>query len=648
MNRIDYAKTAEYCKREWPELCEKVISIADDVCKNKFIFDMHWDLERVDEPTVFENEIDWFYKRNNDPEFLFQLNRHHFFISLANAYWLTGDEKYVKKLKALMLHWIETVPFSNHNALHPWRSLEIGFRGEYWTLAINIVKDCPLIDGVFLKKYHESLGLHAEKLIEFHSVNNNLSNWGVIQDHGLFDIGIELQNEEYIGTALSRLYRQADIQVMADGVHWEQSCLYHNEVLKCFLDVIFRARQNGIKLSEGFIKQVKKMAAVNAAWIKPNGKCPLLGDSDYVDIRDVLTQSALAFADPVLKGLGYSKPDFESVWLLGTDAAKAYESIAPAKPDFNSITLSDSGNYIMRSSFERDSNYLMFHNGYTGAGHAHEDKLSFALSIGENDIFTDCGRGTYVWGKARKFLKSYAAHNTIAVDGKHFIESNGWQYKSLAPSMKGSFDKGEGYEYVSGAHLGYLDLRSPVLIKRGILWIKPDIYLIIDEMHAKATHTYSQYFNFSPNGNLTIRKCGTVADFNAPSAHAYIKTLAADTVFAEHDSLYSDHYNDMIKTKGLKTSFKAKAETNAVTVIIANANGKYKSIKVEKAPVLSDDRKTGVSENEALGIMIDLDGEEHTVVLTFKETMKVLFCNEKHAAAKITWYNKNKHHNVLW
>ena len=371
MNRIDYAKTAEYCKREWPELCEKVISIADDVCKNRFIFDMHWDLERVDEPTVFENEVDWFYKRNNDPEFIFQLNRHHFFISLANAYWLTGDEKYVKKLKELMLHWIETVPFSNHNSSHPWRSLEIGFRGEYWTLAINIIKDCPLTDDAFLEKYHESLKLHAEKLIEFHSVNNNLSNWGVIQDHGLFDIGIELQNEEYIGTALSRLYRQADIQVMADGVHWEQSCLYHNEVLKCFLDVIFRAQQNGIQLSENFIKQTKKMAAVNAAWIKPNGKCPLLGDSDSVDIRDVLTQSALAFGDPVLKGLGYPKPDFESVWLLGADAEKAYDSIAPSKPDFTSIALSDSGNYIMRSSFDNCSNYLMFHNGYTGAGHAH-------------------------------------------------------------------------------------------------------------------------------------------------------------------------------------------------------------------------------------------------------------------------------------
>ena len=196
--------------------------------------------------------------------------------------------------------------------------------------------------------------------------------------------------------------------------------------------------------------------------------------------------------------------------------------------------------------------------------------------------------------------------------------------------------------------MGYFGLRSPVFIKRGIFWIKPDIYLIIDEMHAKAAHTYSQYFNFSPNGELKIRECGTVADFIAPSAHAYIKTLAANTVFTQHDSLYSDHYNDMIKTKGLKTSFKAKAGTNAVTVIVANANGKYENIKVEKAPVLSDDRKTAVSENEALGIIIDLDGDAHTVVLTFRETMKVLFCNEKHAAAKITWYNKNEHHNVLW
>lgn len=38
------------------------------------------------------------------------------------------------------------------------------------------------------------------------------------------------------------------MQIMPDGVHWEQSPMYHNEVLHCLLDVILLAKRNDIAL----------------------------------------------------------------------------------------------------------------------------------------------------------------------------------------------------------------------------------------------------------------------------------------------------------------------------------------------------------------------------------------------------------------
>lgn len=645
---INYDEVAQYCKENWAETTEKVIQIANDVCENKFIFDMPYDLERVDEPTVFEKEIDWFYKKNGDQEFMFQMNRHHYFIALAQAYRFTKDDKYILKLKDLMVNWIETVKCPDKNSSCPWRSLETGLRGENWTLAIDILKGSPLIDDEFLKIYHESLHTHAKALLKFYTINNYQSNWGVIESHGLFDIGLELDNEEYINTALERLYTQSNHQIMADGVHWEQSCLYHNEVLTCFLDVILRAKRNNIKLKESFLNNVKRLAMVNIAWIKPNGKCPLLGDSDYNDIKDILTKSAVAFDNGELKYSAFDNVDFDTVWILGVEANEEYQKIKKIKPDYKSIALNDSGNFILREDFSENSNYLLFHNGYTGAGHAHEDKLSFEFSIGKDDIIMDCGRYTYLWNKEREHLKSFKAHNTVCVDNKHFVESDGWDYKSLAPTVKGTFTQNEKFEYLSSSHIGYLNIENNdyVFVNRSIAWLKPDIYLIIDEFETKGSHTYNQYFNFAPNGKLEINS-DTIKYF-ANNSTAYIKTFAKNIKLEKTSGLYSDHYNEIEDIDTVKTTFNGKGKTVAITVLIANKNEKYKKISVNRCHVFSDKTKSNLDLPDAFGLKINLDDEEHTIILSLKELLWVLFCNGKSASAKITWYKNDEYITVQW
>ncbi|MCX4366665.1 MAG: hypothetical protein OSJ67_01550 [Clostridia bacterium] len=58
MNNGEYAFITAYCKKYWSDNVKKTIKIADDVCDNTFVFEMPWDMERTDEPTHFDGDID--------------------------------------------------------------------------------------------------------------------------------------------------------------------------------------------------------------------------------------------------------------------------------------------------------------------------------------------------------------------------------------------------------------------------------------------------------------------------------------------------------------------------------------------------------------------------------------------------------------
>ena len=81
-----------------------------------------------------------------------------------------------------------------------------------------------------------------------------ISNWGVIENQGLFEIALSLPKTEaskkYLDTAIEHLEVLSRMAVMPDGVEWEQSPMYHNEVLKCFLDVVILAKWNEIEIPQ--------------------------------------------------------------------------------------------------------------------------------------------------------------------------------------------------------------------------------------------------------------------------------------------------------------------------------------------------------------------------------------------------------------
>ena len=47
--------------------------------------------------------------------------------------------------------WIDHVPLNEKYAAGPWRSLDTGFRGEYWSKAIWLFHDSPTLTEAFYR-----------------------------------------------------------------------------------------------------------------------------------------------------------------------------------------------------------------------------------------------------------------------------------------------------------------------------------------------------------------------------------------------------------------------------------------------------------------------------------------------------------------
>lgn len=620
----DPKKAAAYCRENWQEDTAHILRVADEVCRNYFLFDLSWDMERTYEPVIFEQEIDWSIQPKGDPEFVWQFNRHRFFICLGQAYWLTGDEKYVKGFLRLINDWMDRVVLDETTQSGPWRMLETGLRGETWTKAIRYFKDSELITEEFLDRFADCLRAHARRLVTRGGDERLQSNWCVLENSGLFEIALALpqdeQTKEWIEIALDRLDRSSSVQVYADGSQWEQSPMYHNEVYHCLCCVVHLARINGIALPEGMEERVHRMARADMTWRKPDGHQFTHGDSDDTDLRDVLSMGACLFQDPELKYAGFDRLDFESAWDFGPAAWEAYDELPAKEPAFTSAGLADSGNYYLRSDWSERANLLHFTCGGMSTGHCHGDKLHVSLVLNGEDVLTDGGRGTYMDVPLRFALKENAAHNTTTVDDKPFTTfESSWYTQHLSLAVNRSFYQGKTAEYIQGGHLGYID--DGIFVNRRIIWIKPDIYLINDEFYAQGTHTCRQHFHFSPKGSVKTEQ--NRLTFCGENTDAFFTFLTEGVQLEEKTGVYSEHYNQSGENPYVCAAVQREGFVSMITVINGGTKGRTQPASVQLLEASSHSLGRPFTEREAQAVLISVDGRSYVVTICHDEIYHV-------------------------
>lgn len=581
-------------KKEFPKEVERSIATAKEVGQQYFLFRYPWDMEKTNIPFQFKKEIDWDANPYGDPEWTFMLNRHRYWQDLGKAYLLTGKEKYAKTFVNQLTQWITNNPISENTKQTSWRRIEAGIRAENWIKSFELLKGSKHITPAFLQKFLNSLAQHAEYLNEGFSKFSQTSNWGVLEFQGLFHIAVFMpefkQAETWKTNAIKNLAATAKHQILDDGTQWEQSPMYHNEVFHSFLNVVLLSQRKAIELPKIITQKTRAMALANITWQKPNYHQPLLGDSDDTDLRDLLTTAGMVFMNPTIKNRAFPEADYGNEFLFNTKSKTAYKNLKSQKPDFLSLFQANSGDLYSRSSWEEDAFYSSFHLKRLGGGHAHDDLLHFSLFAFNRDYLVDPGRFTYVDNKWRQYFKDSRSHNTLAVDDKpNSIYSTSWG-NNFDAKEEGVFAiTRKGFDYAEAINTAYMRLEDPVKIQRRMLYLKPDVWLLIDSFEGQEKHTYSQYFNF-PNKKVSKEENSistTYADKNL-----VVEALNPVEITLE-EAWFSPEYN--LKEESLKAKFSAqkKGFASFISLLYFPENS---PIDFKKVPVYN--RKDKLLEDE--------------------------------------------------
>lgn len=599
----------------WPEETALSQWTADLLLEDTFWFRLPWDMEQTAEPVHFENGIDWAYFPGEDEEFTFMMNRHRYWICLGQAYHATGDEKYAQCFVRQLLDWIEKEPLRESAYVHTWRTIEAGLRVDYWCRAMALMAHSPAVTDEVIEKFFGSLEDHALRLSTNPRIGFSLkSNWGILEYTGLYLLGFVLDKLQYREQAKYFLKTGLHIQVMDDGMQWEASPMYHNEVLMCMMEAVRISRIFDEPLFDAAeIDLIRKMAEVDMVLKNPEHRQPMVGDSDDTDLRDLITQAAYLFRDGQLRFGGYEHLDFESIWLYGTEGCAEYDALESMPIPAGLWHLDSSGQVILRNSWEKDAFWLYFINGPQGGGHGHADKLHISLWMDGEEILTDPGRYTYTDTQPRYDLKNAISHNVPMVDGEEYAPAaDSWSCTALPVSTANRVTQKGRYMLIEGGHTGYGN--KGVTVIRRVLSIGEDIVVICDDFIGLKPQKVSQWFHFGEHISITV-------DGNEITGHGEYGTFQMQS-FADGEAvlpeigegLFSRHYNQ--RSTALVADVTV-AQTQAITTFIVR--DAKRQVQVTPVPVKNFSYGRTLRNSEGEGYIIRAGSQRYGIVLLHQD-----------------------------
>lgn len=511
------AHIAGNCREE----AEKILAQADRLMAHTFSFEDRWDMEPCREPFTLKEMI-WDRSPNGDPEWIFMLNRHEYMNKLLIAGWLTGDKAYVEKLKWFLFHWIQANPIPPEGTVTT-RTIDTGIRCMSWQyLLLHLL-------GEGLMEEREAAGILESMKEQFASLRKRyigkytLSNWGVLQTASICN-GY-LWFHEYLpsdGTedwAWQELERQIGLQVLDDGAHWEQSMMYHMEVLLACMKLLASCRawvriENRTEFwrdTDWLEKAVDRMSRYVLFASGPDHLQIAQCDSDVTDVRDVMVKAAVLTGDGRYRYAGYDTADLDSAWMFGSAGVTGYSAMAGRKPESLSLAAADAGHIFFRSSWEEDSHFTYMKCGPLGSGHGHADLTHISLHYRGCPILVDSGRYSYVEEEPlRPFLKSAQAHNVCVIDGEsHGRPRGSWGYDSFGQSFKNYYREQGPVHYGEMAYHGCLMSGAHYLVIRKVMAVDQGIWMIVNDIRCDGGHEVKEYYHLDSAVQETPMGTGT-------------------------------------------------------------------------------------------------------------------------------------------
>jgi hypothetical protein len=447
--------------------------------------------------TDSDGNIEWTKNPTTTPEWLWRLNRHGWWPVLGLAYNLTGSERYAEAFEKQLLHWIRTCrpPLGIDEKSACWRLMETAMRMRVswipsFALFLKSKRFSPEARLAMLRSIYD----HGKFLSLFKTGLNHL----LREINGLACVSVYFpefkEAGEWLDVALSRLEKEIQVQVHPDGSHVEVSTGYQwlvVEELETLFDLLREHCSSPLVGSLGDV--LKRMYEVLAYVIRPDWTFPEINDGFLRWKHDRLVQAAKKF----------ERSDFLFVGSAGA------EGLAPARC---STAFEDAGWYVMRSGWSEEARYLFFDAGPHGGHHGHEDKLSVEVYGFGQSFIVDSGSYTYEKEDPyRAYFVGSQGHNAVLVNGLSQIRR--WMdepaYDEKRPGNFATWISNDICDYVSSrysggyAQFGFDKPEKGLIIKdvkhtRHVVFVKPDYWILVDEIEASHPYSYEMLFHTPP------------------------------------------------------------------------------------------------------------------------------------------------------
>lgn len=467
-------------------------------------------------------------ERGPDVRFVWELNRLHQFVTLGQAYALTGGDEFVDEFLAQLDSWRHQNPV---NFGVNWTvAMEAAIRAVNLIAAMGLFSKSPRLDDRAIARIIQTLVEHGRFIranLEFRrggSSNHYLSNL-----IGLLVIGTTQpylkKAADWAGFSIAELVSEMESQVGDDGVDYEGSTGYHRLVLEIFTLAFTLGRTSGVEFPESFTERLRAMFDFARNYLKPDGTAPVIGDSDdgrliRFTLRPAVDHSYLMSFGAALFPAGDFKSslsiDEEAVWWFGPSVVELFEEQSCRGRRLSSKGFTSSQIFIQRydsDSAGDDSAYAIIDCGDNGArghgSHAHSDALSIEVYACGRTLLRDPGTFAYTGSERwRNWFRSTASHNTVRIDGEEISPTiEGWLFalgSNIRPRVNG-WRLSPERDLLDAEHYGYTRLTSPVTHRRQVTFEKDGGYWVIeDSFSGDGLHEFEFCFNFDAGLEVSL------------------------------------------------------------------------------------------------------------------------------------------------
>ncbi len=542
-----------------PEMTAELVVAADSAVQLRFAYfgyptielpepvDWNYDpVAGVHWPSSPASKIDY-RTTEGDVKWIWELNRLQHLPWLAQAWLITGDERY----SAAAFHQLDTWLDQNPPGVGiVWRNaFEAGVRAISIAVAVQGLRECPELTLDRFRRVVEVLAASATRCwidrSRFSSANNHL----IGELAGLAVVAILFPDLPAAGDwerkAIAGLAAEADRQILADGSGAEQAVGYQVFTVELMLVVVALLLERDGWAPEPLLDAIDRSAAFLAALVGQADPDPRYGDNDegfamrlgpepLRSVRDHL--GAVAALTGCRAAHEYGARTWTAEWLsqLRAHRADPEREVRTTLESVGDSHYAPNGGLVVLRAGSRTAVMDVGPLGYLSiAAHGHADALAVTLSIDGQDVIGDPGAGSYYghpdW---RRINRGTRVHASVEVDGQDQSVIGGpFMWTHHAQVRVRAVDLASGV--VDAEHFGYRRFAEPVTHRRWLVAPHDGVaLLVVDLLSGTGRHLVRTSWPLHPSLDVELASLGHLVTRNG-SQIAHIAAAATTRLTAE-------------------------------------------------------------------------------------------------------------------